>query len=329
MSHKGHFMLTHAITADPVLEFAADVRAGLTRAVQKELPSKYLYDDVGSALFEVISVLPQYGLTRADERLLQRHAHEIAEQVPGPVAVAELGSGSGKKTRWILKALCRRQHISYFPIEISPTALAMCARELGDIECMSIVGFEREYLDGLGEVAARRRDGQNLLVLFLGSTIGNFDRPAAAKFLQEMRRILQPGDSLLLGTDLEKPIPQLLAAYDDPLGVTAAFNLNLVARANRELEANFILEQFEHVASFNPEVRSVEMHLRSRRNQSVTIPRSGLTVSFREGETIWTESSHKYGRTEPLQIAHDAGFFCKAQWIDEEWPFAENLFVAE
>ena len=322
-------MLTHAITADPVLEFAADVRAGLTRAVQKELPSKYLYDDVGSALFEVISVLPQYGLTRADERLLQRHAHEIAEQVPGPVAVAELGSGSGKKTRWILKALCRRQHISYFPIEISPTALAMCARELGDIECMSIVGFEREYLDGLGEVAARRRDGQNLLVLFLGSTIGNFDRPAAAKFLQEMRRILQPGDSLLLGTDLEKPVPQLLAAYDDPLGVTAAFNLNLVARANRELEANFILEQFEHVASFNPEVRSVEMHLRSRRNQSVTIPRSGLTVSFREGETIWTESSHKYGRTEPLQIAHDAGFFCKAQWIDEEWPFAENLFVAE
>jgi L-histidine Nalpha-methyltransferase len=329
MSHKGHFMLTHAITADPVLEFAADVRAGLTRAGQKELPSKYLYDDVGSALFEVISVLPQYGLTRADERLLQRHAHEIAEQVPGPVAVAELGSGSGKKTRWILKALCRRQHISYFPIEISPTALAMCARELGDIECMSIVGFEREYLDGLGEVAARRRDGQNLLVLFLGSTIGNFDRPAAAKFLQEMRRILQPGDSLLLGTDLEKPIPQLLAAYDDPLGVTAAFNLNLIARANRELEANFILEQFEHVASFNPEVRSVEMRLRSRRNQTVTIPRSGLTVSFREGETIWTESSHKYGRTEPLQMAHDAGFFCKAQWIDEEWPFAENLFVAE
>src|SRR6266849_5443572 len=189
------FMLTHAITADPVLEFAAEVRAGLTRPGQKELPSKYLYDDVGSALFEVISVLPQYGLTRADERLLRRHAHEIVEQVPGRVAVAELGSGSGKKTRWLLQALCRRQHVSYFPIEISPTALAMCERELGDIDCMSIVGFEREYLDGLVEVAARRRDGQNLLVLFLGSTIGNFDRPAASKFLREMRMILQPGDS--------------------------------------------------------------------------------------------------------------------------------------
>jgi dimethylhistidine N-methyltransferase len=329
MNHKGHFMLTHAITADSVLEFASDVRAGLTRGGQKELLSKYLYDDVGSALFEVISVLPQYGLTRADERLLQRHASEIASQVPGPVAVAELGSGSGKKTRWILKALCRSQHVSYFPIEISPTALAMCERELGDIESMSIVGFEREYLDGLREVAARRRDGHKILVLFLGSTIGNFDRPAAASFLREMRGILQHGDSLLLGTDLEKPIPQLIAAYDDSLGVTAAFNLNLLARINRELDADFVLEQFDHVARFNPEARSVEMHLRSRINQTVHISRASLTVPFRAGETIWTESSHKFGRTEPLQIAKEAGFYCKTQWIDEEWPFAENLFVAE
>src|ERR1700757_3808416 len=143
---RQNFMLTHAITADPVYEFATEVRAGLTSFGQKELPSKYLYDDVGSALFEVISVLPQYGLTRADERLLRRHAGEIVEQVPGPVAVAELGSGSAKKTRWLLKALCRTQHTSYFPIEISRSALAMCHRELGDIECMSIVGFEREYL---------------------------------------------------------------------------------------------------------------------------------------------------------------------------------------
>jgi L-histidine Nalpha-methyltransferase len=243
--------------------------------------------------------------------------------------VAELGSGSGKKTRWLLQALCRRQHVSYFPIEISPTALAMCERELGDIDSISIVGFEREYLDGLVEVAARRREGQNLLVLFLGSTIGNFDRPAAAKFLREMRYILQPGDSLLLGTDLEKPIPQLLAAYADPLGVTAAFNLNLLARINRDLEADFDLEQFEHVARFNPEARSVEMRLRSRRKQTVSIPRVDLAVRFLEGETIWTESSHKYSAQEMSLIAKDAGFFCKAQWIDQEWPFAENLLVAE
>ncbi len=193
-------MLTHAIPSQPVLEFAADVRAGLTRP-QKELLSKYLYDDVGSALFEVISVLPEYGLTRADERVLHRNAYEIVERLPLPLMVAELGSGSGKKTRWLLKALARRQHTAYCPIEISPTALAMCKRELGDIDAISIVGFEREYLDGLAEVAARRKHNQHLLVLFLGSTIGNFDRPAGIDFLKNIRASLRPGDSLLLGTD--------------------------------------------------------------------------------------------------------------------------------
>src|SRR5690242_13863027 len=152
-------MLVHAIPSNVTYDFAADVRAGLTRPGQKELPSKYLYDDVGSALFEVISALPEYGLTRADERLLRRHANDIVARLPLPVMVAELGSGSGKKTRWILEALCRHQHTSYFPIEISRKALAMCARELGDIDSISIVGFEREYLDGLLEVVARRRTG--------------------------------------------------------------------------------------------------------------------------------------------------------------------------
>src|SRR5437879_11357838 len=193
-------MQTHAITADPLYEFAADVRAGLTELRQKELPSKYLYDNVGSALFEVISVLPEYGLTRADERLLRRHASDIVDRITRPVIVAEMGSGSGKKTRWILEALCRRQRTSYYPIEISHTALAMCARELGDIDSISILGFEREYLDGLLEVAAQRRHGQHLLVLFLGSTIGNFDRPAGVNFLREVRHILAPGDAMLLGT---------------------------------------------------------------------------------------------------------------------------------
>lgn len=322
-------MLIHAITADPVYEFAADVRAGLTRAGQKELPSKYLYDDVGSALFEVISVLPEYGLTRADERLLQRNASDIVSRLPARVLVAELGSGTGKKTRWILRALCRRQHTSYFPIEISPAALAMCKRELGDMEAISIVGFEREYLDGLLEVAARRRPGDHLLVLFLGSTIGNFDRPAGFQFLRQLRGILQAGDSLLLGTDLEKPTTQLLDAYDDPLGVTAAFNLNLLARANRELDANFALEQFEHCVRFNPEARSIEMHLRSKRNQAVEIPRSALSVDFADGETIWTESCHKYSAAEVRDIAKAVGFRCDTQWVDAEWPFAESLLIAE
>jgi len=322
-------MLNQAITSDPVFEFAAEVRAGLTHPQQKELPSKYLYDDVGSALFEVISILPEYGLTRADERVLRRHAHDLVERLETPVVVAELGSGSGKKTRWILEALCRHQHTSYCPIEISPTALAMCERELGDMDSISIVGFEREYLDGLAEVAARREEGEHILVLFLGSTIGNFDRPAGIKFLRQVRQILEPGDSLLLGTDLEKPEPQLLEAYDDPLGVTAAFNLNLLARINRELDADFILDRFEHSVRFNQVARSVEMHLRSRQAQTVTIPRAELTVRFREGETIWTESSHKYSRFEIVKLANASGFRCDSQWIDEQWPFAENLLIAE
>jgi len=318
-------MLTSTITADHVAEFAQDVRDGLTKRHQKELPSKYLYDTVGSALFEVISALPEYGITRADERLLRVHAHDIVAQLPRPLMVAELGSGSGRKTRWILEALSRRQRTFYYPIEISSAALAMCRRELSDLESISVVGFEREYLDGLLEVAARRENGQHILVLFLGSTIGNFDRPAGTRFLAELRRILQPGDTLLLGTDLEKPIPDLIDAYDDPLGVTAAFNLNLLARINRELGADFDLAQFEHVARFNPGARSIEMHLRSRQSQVVTIPAAGLAVAFREDETIWTESSHKYSPDELFDIAEEAGFRCRAQWIDREWPFAENL----
>lgn len=322
-------MLIHPIVADPVTEFAVEVCSGLTKPGQKELPSKYLYDEVGSRLFEVICALPEYGLTRADERLLRKYAHEIVERVRGEVVVAELGSGSGKKTRWILEALSRHRPTSYYPIEISATALAMCERELADIDAISIVGCEREYLDGLLEVAARRLRGQRMLVLFLGSTIGNFDRPADITFLREMRLMLEPGDALLLGTDLEKPVPQLIDAYDDPLGVTAAFNLNLLARINRELNADFSLDQFAHVARFNPDTRSVEMHLRSTRDQMVTIEKAGLSVPFLEDETIWTETSHKYSLDEVVAMSEQAGFRCDAQWCDHEWPFAENLLIAE
>jgi L-histidine N-alpha-methyltransferase len=322
-------MLVHAITANPSFEFAADVRAGLGRVGQKELPSKYLYDDLGSALFEAISALPEYGLTRADERVLRRNASDIVSRLTRPVAVAELGSGSGKKTRAILEALCRRQRTTYYPIEISPSALAMCRKELGDIDSISIVGFEREYLDGLLEVAAKRRPGQQLFILFLGSTIGNFDRSAGIEFLRRVRGIIEPGDAMLLGTDLEKSTAQVLAAYDDELGVTAAFNLNLLSRVNRELDADFDLRQFEHVARINQEARSVEMHIRSKRRQSVTITAAELIVEFLEGETIWTESSHKYTSQEVCRIAQDSGFGCQAQWVDQQWPFAESLLIAE
>jgi len=322
-------MATRAPALDEPTAFAADVRDGLTRPGQKELPSKYLYDELGSKLFEVISLLPEYGLTRADERLLRRHASYIVERLPGETVVAELGSGSGTKTRSILEAFGRFRQTSYFPIEISPTALEMCHRELADLDSISIVGFEREYLDGLLEVAGRRRADQRILVLFLGSTIGNFDHPADATFLKEIYFILNPGDALLLGTDLEKPVDRLIRAYDDPLGITAAFNRNLLARVNRELDADFALDGFAHEARFNPQTHSIEMHLRSTRDQQVTVTKAGFSVAFCEGESIWTESSHKYSLAEVESLAQKAGFRPDAQWVDGEWPFAETLLVRQ
>lgn len=303
-----------------------EVLAGLTKAGQKELPSKYFYNAVGSHLYEAITELPEYGLTRAEERLLRTHAREIVLRLPAAAMVAELGSGSGRKTRWLLEALSRRRPTAYYPIEISPRALAMVEREVGGMDSVSVVGVENEYLAGLREVAARRRAGQQLLVLFLGSTLGNFERPMALRFLESVRGILASGDALLLGTDLLKPLPTMLLAYDDPAGVTSAFNLNLLARINREVGADFNLTQFEHEARFNAETSSIEMHLRSRRAQTVTV--AGAQVSFGAGETIWTESSHKYAPGEVEEMALASGFRPEAQWTDDEWPFADTLLIA-
>jgi L-histidine N-alpha-methyltransferase len=308
-------------------QFAADVREGLDRTERKQIPSKYLYDDLGSALFEAISVTPEYGVTRADERLLRSHAKEIVDLLPEAPIVCELGSGGGKKTRYILDALCESSDVLYYPIEISSAALAACARALNDIRGTRVVGIEREYLEGLHEVARRRDPRSPLLVLFLGSTIGNFDCGSDRTFLRLVRETLRYGDALLLGADLIKPMNRLMAAYDDPTGVTAAFNLNLLARINRELDADFNVREFEHVARFNQATSSVEMHLRSKKRQTVTIASTELTVQLREGETIWTESSHKYSEAELRDLADGSGFRCDEQWIDHEWRFAENLFV--
>ena len=321
------------ITENPIAEsteqFAREIRAGLCQSGQKTLPSKYLYNPLGSMLFEAISLLPEYGLTRAEERILRRHSREIVRHVPKPAMVSELGSGSGRKTRWILSALCEREPLSYYPIEISHAALASCESELKDIEHISILGVEREYLDGLREVVSLRPSGTHLLVLFLGSTIGNFDSGADARFLRQVRNFLLPGDSLLLGADLMKPVDRMLSAYDDPLGVTAAFNLNLLARINQELGADFDLRGFAHSAPLNEAAGSIEMHIRSMRDQVVHFEREGFSVAFREGETIWTESCHKYTRESISELAALSGFRERAQWIDDEWPFAETLLFAE
>jgi len=321
-------MSVERITPAWPAEFAQDVRQGLTKPGQKELYSKYLYDEIGSSLFESICLLPEYGLSRAGERLLQRNAEEMVGLVSGPMIVAELGSGTGRKTRWVLEALAKKQSVKYYPIDISRSALNRCELDLGRLESVSIVGFERAYLDGLLEVAACRDPDTRLLVLFLGSTIGNFDRPCGDVFLRQVREVLYEGDALLLATDLEKPEDVLRLAYDDHAGVTSAFNLNLLARINRELGADFDLTRFEHTVRYNRAERRVEMHLRSKMPQQVRIPGAALDVRFAHGETIWTESSHKYNLAEVVAMAERTGFRCDVQWVDAEWPFAQSLWIA-
>ena len=323
-------MLAQTLAQDSVAEFASDVRRGLTKEGQKEIPSKYLYDEIGSALFEVITVLPEYGLFRADERLLQQNAEAIAASLlPARVVVAELGSGSGRKTFWMLEALAHRQRTVYHPIEISRIALEECSRKLGQVYNVDVRPVQQPYLEGLRSVTAERRPGEKLLVLFLGSSIGNFNGHGAQRFVAEIRRALDAGDALLLSTDLEKPSSQLLPAYDDPLGVTAAFDLNILARMNRELKADFDLSAFRHLARYNEAQRRIEMHLVSTRAQSVEIPRAQCSVSFAEGETIWTESSHKYRPIDVVGMGRVSGFRSVRQWLDREWSFAQTLFVAE
>ena len=321
-------MSVSTTTAHSISEFAAEVHAGLSRKGQKTLPSKYLYDEIGSTLFEVISLLPEYGLTAADNRILRRHAEAIVECMGFPKQVTELGSGSGKKTRGLLESLCRRAPTTYYPIEISRPALVQCERELAFLEALTIVGIEAPYLQGMAEAAALRRPEEPLTVLFLGSTLGNFERDAAACFLADVRRSLLPGDSLLLGTDLQKPVRQMIRAYNDSLGVTAAFDLNLLARMNRELGANFDLSQFRHEACYNADESRMEMHLLSQSHQTVTLPGCDLTVSFSPGETIWTESSYKFTVEEVAELGERCGFRYESRWVDEEHPFAESLFIA-
>lgn len=303
-----------------VSEFATDVRNGLCRTGQKELPAKYLYDPLGSTLFEAITMLPEYGLTRADQRLLNACAEDTL-RLAAPQQIIELGSGSGRKAHRLLEASAGE--IPYTAIDLSAAALDRCRFELHGFNVQTV---QAGYLDGLTQVTDTIE--RSVLVLFLGSTIGNFSREGALRFLQEIRRRLRPGDSLLLGTDLVKPLDQMLAAYDDPTGVTAAFNRNVLGRINRELGGDFDLRSFRHEVRYNSRERRIEMHLRSSRKQKVTISRAGVTVAFEEGETIWTESSHKFQAEEAVALGTQAGFHKAAQWVDEYWPFAETLFMA-
>lgn len=304
------------------------MREGLTKPGQKELYSKYLYDDLGTALFEAITQLPEYGLTRADLRLLRGHAGELPELAGNASVVVELGSGSGEKAHCILPHFAKRNDQAvYCPIDISAAALARCERDVDDIRGVRVIPIEAAYIDGLASVSRLRKPGTSMLALFLGSSIGNFDWPVAEAFLRAVRENLRPGDVLLLSTDLVKALDRMLAAYDDAIGLTAAFNLNLLARINRDLSANFRLDQFRHEAHYNGTEQRIEMHLRSKSDQTVSI-NGNFSIAFQKGETIWTESSYKFSEEQVRAMSGRAGFDCEVQWVDNEWPFAQSLLRA-
>lgn len=306
-------------------QFGFDVTEGLCLAGQKKLSPRYFYDDLGSILFEAITLLPEYGLTRADERLLKVYSNEIARLVPGVSTVSELGSGSGKKTVHIIQGLqANGHHVTYRPIDVSALALSSCEKEISGL--CDVATVCADWLGGLDEIARERTSSEPMLLLFLGSSVGNFDRSEIPEFLRELRRRLRPGDSLLLGADLVKDRDRMIAAYDDPTGVTAAFNLNVLGRINRELGGNFDLRAFGHEVRWNEEERRIEMHLVSFQNQMVRIDALDTRIPFAPGETIWTESSHKFTEEELDTLARAGNFQPVASWNDAEWPFVEVLW---
>jgi dimethylhistidine N-methyltransferase len=290
------------------------------------LYSKYFYDDLGTALFEAITLLPEYGLTRADRRLLQTHAHDLAGRAGNVSVVVELGSGSGEKAREVLPSIVEKRPLTYCPIDLSRAALDRCQRDLDDIRNLTVVPIEDSYLAGLTAASKMRQAGTALLILFLGSSIGNFEPEVAERFIQNVRENLISGDKFLLSTDLVKPPAQMIAAYNDPIGLTAAFNLNLLGRINRELGADFNLRAFHHEARYNEREQRVEMHLRSAVDQIVRI--QDCSVFLKRDETIWTESSYKFRPEQVRTMAERAGFHAEAQWLDPGWPFAQTLLSA-
>lgn len=302
--------------------FADDVQYYLAQD-PRQLPSRYLYDALGSALFDAICRLPWYALTRAEERLLRDHVGEILGHDGHSPVIVELGPGSGEKLAILLEMAGRcsaesRLHL----IDISPSALDRAVRTITSLGNLQAVAHLGTYEAGLAEFTEGRPDDRRALVLFLGSNIGNFDEPGRAAFLRTIRRSLRRGDTFLLGADLVKPERELLLAYDDPLGVTAAFNRNLLVRLNGELDGDFDLDAFRHRTVWNPSHSRIEMHLVSQRRQRVRIARAQLDFEMAEGESIWTESSYKYTPEGIVALLGGCGFEVTAQWIDANDRFA-------
>ena len=315
------------VKRDPLAGLAEDVRKGLTAQPKRFLP-KYFYDELGSQLFEAICLLPEYYLTRAENEILQRYSDDIVASIDGQKILLEMGSGSASKTRLIIEAVLRlQQELLFMPVDISATALESSSRILlQSYPRLKIEAYAADYFAGLEELGKKPR--ARTLALFLGSNISNFDLNEALRFLRAMRGVLQKGDALLLGADLKKDPAVLEAAYNDALGVTSAFNLNVLARINRELGGTFDLRAFRHHAFYNETIGRIEIYIESLANQQVRIEKLDLTVDFAEGELIHTENSYKYDRAGIEALAEKTGFNLSRTWLDSQERFSSNLLLA-
>jgi len=315
------------VRRDPLTGLAEDVRKGLSAQPKRFLP-KYFYDELGSQLFEAICLLPEYYLTRAENEILQRYSDEIVAAISGQKTLVEMGSGSASKTRLIIEALLRRQsELLFMPVDISATALESSSRILlQSYPRLTIEAYAADYFAGLAELGKRPR--ARTLALFLGSNISNFDPDEALRFLRAMRSVLQKGDALLLGADLKKDPAILDAAYNDALGVTSAFNLNVLARINRELGGTFDLRAFKHRAFYNQSEGRVEIYIESLADQRVRIEKLDLEIEFAPGELIHTENSYKYDMDGIRELAAATGFTLSRTWLDSQERFSSNLLLA-
>lgn len=317
-----------AAPESPATAFAADVQYYLMQD-PRQLPSRYLYDPLGSALFEAICRLPWYRVTLAEKRLLARHGGSILREAKPLSTIVELGAGSGEKLALLVgKVTPGRDPLDVHLVDISPTALDAASRVLEGLDGVRLTAHRGTYEEGLWEVRDDLHGPGRALVLFLGSNIGNYDPPGANAFVRGVRSHLRAGDMLLLGTDLVKPERDLLLAYDDPLGVTAAFNRNLLVRINRELGGDFDVEAFRHEAVWNASESRIEMHLVSRSAQQVQVEGAGITFRMRRGERIWTESSYKFQPGDIGCSLESAAFRVRRQWVDSADQFALTLAEA-
>jgi dimethylhistidine N-methyltransferase len=304
-----------------VSSFAEDVRHFL-QLTPRQLPSLYLYDALGSALFDAICELPWYAITRAEMRLLERRRAEIFEHLPGVTRIIELGPGDGRKLKTLVEGTS--EPLIADLVDVSAGALERAAHTLSDAMNLRVTTHQAPFEDGLDELARAESDDRTL-VLFLGSNIGNFDQRGSAALLGRISASLAPGDAFLIGADLVKPERDLMLAYDDPLGVSSAFNLNVLLRINRELGGNFDLRAFRHHAVWNAAYSRMDMFLVSTRAQRVRIEGVGLDFELAAGEGIWTESSYKYTPERLITQLANSGLEAVAQWIDLEAGFALTL----